>query len=154
MDANGRPFPRGPLLGAGALVLFALVAIVTYRGMVGEASSIGPAAVATREFRFEDRSDGAVAVVDATTGRTLELLAPGTNGFLRATLRGLARERKRQDVGTEPPFLLSRLTDGRLYLVDPTTNRQVDLGAFGPTNAAAFARLLTVQSADAAKAKP
>ena len=33
---------------------------------------------------------------------------------MRATLRGLARERKRSDVGDETPFLLTRWDDGRM----------------------------------------
>jgi hypothetical protein len=32
--------------------------------------------------------------------------------------------------------------DGRLTLLDPTTGTRVDLGSFGPTNAAVFVRFL------------
>jgi hypothetical protein len=32
--------------------------------------------------------------------------------------------------------------DGRLTLLDPMTGTRVDLGSFGPTNAAVFARFL------------
>lgn len=152
MDDKGRPFPRAPLFGAAALILFALISIAAYRGYYGAPGADEPAPVAMRELRFLDQADGAVAVIDPPTAQVLTLLAPGTNGFVRATLRGLARERKRQDIGTEPPFRLKRMADGRLILDDPTTGRNVDLAAFGPTNAAAFARLLMPQSADATSA--
>ncbi|MEZ5788815.1 MAG: photosynthetic complex assembly protein PuhC [Xanthobacteraceae bacterium] len=152
MHEPGRPFPRLPLFGAAALILFALVSIAAYRGWYGLPDTSEAAPVAMRELRFLDQPDGAVAVIDPPTEQVLTFLAPGTNGFVRATLRGLARARKRQDIGTEPPFRLKRMADGRLILDDPTTGRHVDLAAFGSTNAAAFARLLMPQSADATHA--
>jgi putative photosynthetic complex assembly protein len=71
-------------------------------------------------------------------------VAPGTNGFLRATLRGLATERKRESQGAEVPFRLTAFADGRLTLLDPVTGRLVDLGAFGRTNEDAFAHLMLI----------
>jgi putative photosynthetic complex assembly protein len=98
-------------------------------------------AVATRDVRFTDEADGAVGVWDAS-GTRLASLAPGTNGFARGVLRGLARERRREGIGTQPVFRLIRWADGRLTLDDTATARHVDLDVFGPTNVAAFARLL------------
>ena len=77
----------------------------------------------------------------------LAVLAPGTNGFARGVLRGLARERRRSDIGMEPPFRLARWSDGRLTLEDPTTGRRIELGAFGPTNAEVFAALMLAPAA-------
>ena len=37
----------------------------------------------------------------------------------------------------------TRWADGRLSLQDEATGRSIDLGAFGPTNAAVFAHLMT-----------
>ena len=86
-------------------------------------------------------ADGGVVVVDGeATG--VARLAPGTNGFLRATLRGLVRERRRNGLGAEAPFRLTAHADGRLTLQDAATGRLVDLEAFGATNAGAFAALL------------
>jgi putative photosynthetic complex assembly protein len=76
------------------------------------------------------------------------LLAPGTNGFIRGVLRGLARERRQHNVGAEPPFRLTRWDNGHLSLEDPQTGRRIELGSFGPTNAEAFSRLLARGSAD------
>ena len=139
------PFPRGPLMGAALLVVFAL-AVVSLVRLTGVGASHVPdaAAVMEREFRFEDRSDGSIAVIDARDGRIVETVT-GANGFLRGTLRGLARERKRQGVGPEQAFRLIGRADGRLTLLDPATGRRVDLESFGPTNAGVFAHMLVAR---------
>lgn len=139
--------PRGPLLGAAALVLIALLAVAAVRITgVGMVKVPDANAVSTRDFRFEDRPDGSIAVIDAVERRVVETVAPGTNGFLRSTLRGLARERKRQGIGAEPAFRLVGRADGRLTLEDPATGRRVDLESFGPTNAAVFAQLMLAKA--------
>lgn len=97
----------------------------------------------SHDLRFEDLNDGGIAVYEASGTRPVDIVAPGTNGFLRGTLRGLARERKLEGIGQDIPFRLSERTDGHLLLEDPATHRWVDLGGFGPTNAAAFASVLT-----------
>jgi len=135
--------PRVPLIAAVALVLASLVAVAIVRLTgVGVAHYPDAAAVEVRELRFEDRSDGAIRVVDARDGSEVEVLV-GANGFVRGTLRGLARERRRQGVGADLPFRLIGRADGRLTLEDPATGRRVDLESFGPTNAAAFAHLMS-----------
>jgi putative photosynthetic complex assembly protein len=140
-------FPRAPLLGAATLIALALsaVALVRITG-VGAVHAPDAQAVTAREFRFEDRPNGSIAVYDARENRLVEAVAPGTNGFLRGTLRGLCRERKRQGVSAEQPFRLIGRADGRLTLEDPTTGRRVDLESFGPTNAGVFAQLLVARS--------
>lgn len=141
--AHTQLFPRGALVAASALIGLTIVAAGT-----GRLSGIGvtrmPAAtpVHTRALHFADRHDGAVVVSDAD-GRTVAVLDPGTNGFARGVMRGLARARKLEDIGAEPPFVLTRWADGRLSLEDPTTKHQINLEAFGATNSAVFARLLT-----------
>lgn len=140
---SGRAFPRGALFGAAALVALTLALAATARWTgFGAMQAPVSAAVTARDLRFDDRADGAVVVHDARTGELVELVAPGTNGFMRSLLRGLARERRSQGIGAGPPFRLSQLANGRLTLEDPSTGRRIDLDAFGPTNAGAFARLL------------
>jgi putative photosynthetic complex assembly protein len=137
------PLPTGPILGAGLLIGFVLVAVIGVRTAGWSASQADDAAsVSTRDLRFADRDDGSIAVFDAASGRQIDVVLPGTSGFLRGTLRGLARDRKRQEIGAEPPFRLIGRADGRLTLVDPATGRRVDLESFGPTNTDAFARYL------------
>jgi putative photosynthetic complex assembly protein len=58
-------------------------------------------------------------------------------------LRGMARERRSRGVDSTPPFRLVRWSDGRLSLEDPSTQREIALEAFGPTNSGAFADLFT-----------
>jgi putative photosynthetic complex assembly protein len=114
---------------------------------VGASHMPNDAALESRDLHFSDRSDGAVVISEAGSGRIVDVAPPGTNGFLRSTLRGLARDRKRQDLGAEAAFRLTRWADGRLSLQDEATGRSIDLGAFGPTNAAVFAHLMTARSA-------
>ncbi|MFQ3623200.1 MAG: photosynthetic complex assembly protein PuhC, partial [Acetobacteraceae bacterium] len=100
--------------------------------------------VVSRDLRFEDRPDGSVAIVDARDGADVSVVPPGEGGFVRATLRGLARERRREDLGgREVPFRVTVWQDGRLTLEDTATGRLVDLGAFGQTQVETFARLVT-----------
>ena len=57
-------------------------------------------------------------------------------------MRGLASERKHEDIGDAVPFRLTEWADGRLTLEDPTTHRTIELEAFGRTNEEVFARML------------
>jgi putative photosynthetic complex assembly protein len=52
------------------------------------------------------------------------------------------RERRKRGLGPETPFVLSSRSDGRVVLTDPATGRLLDLAAFGPDNAGAFAVFL------------
>jgi putative photosynthetic complex assembly protein len=134
--------PRPLLVGAAGLALVALAAAALGRRDAPERASAEPAPSATRALLFEDSPDGAVLVRDAGTRALVARVAVGEGGFLRGSLRGLARGRRRAGVGPEVPFVLVRSGDGRLTLHDSSTASRVDLMAFGPTNEAAFARLL------------
>ena len=134
--------PRGILCGAAILVRFALLtAGLARRTDVGTLHMPAAGVVERFALRFEDRPDGSVAVRDAEDGRDVYVVQPGAYGFIRSTLRGLARERRRADFDATTPFLLTRWSDGTVSLEDTTTNRRVNLDAFGPDNARAFAQL-------------
>ncbi len=136
--------PRSALLAAAAVLAVAIVLAGTARlSDVGTTHMPESSVVVSRDLRFLDRDDGAVVVYSAPDGALVQVLAPGTNGFARGVLRGLARDRRSRDIGSEQPFQLIRFADGRLSLDDPATGRRIDLDAFGPTNVAVFARLLT-----------
>jgi putative photosynthetic complex assembly protein len=143
--AANRPFPRGALIGAGSAIALALLAAIAGRLTGSAAEPPATAAVVAHDLRFEDRPDGGVTVYDASDVQLVAIIAPGSNGFLRGTLRGFARERKRDEIGAQPPFRLTAWADGRLTLEDRSTGRHVELEAFGPTNEAVFARLLTAK---------
>jgi putative photosynthetic complex assembly protein len=145
---SGNGVPRAIGLGAAALVGFALLASSAAKLTdVGTVHIPRGASVETLQLRFEDQTDGGVAVRDASDNSIIYVVAPGTNGFIRATLRGLTRERIRSGVGSQTPFALIHWSDGTMSLEDSTTGRKVALEAFGPTNAQAFARLFAARSA-------
>ncbi len=140
---RGRPIPLGALIGAAALIGFSLLAVTSVRlSGLGRAESPSAPSVASVDLRFEDRADGAVMVYEGRGEQVVDVLAPGSGGFVRGVLRALARERRGYGSGETLPFRLSRLQDGRFILEDPSTGRMIDLKAFGQTNADAFARLL------------
>lgn len=142
-----RTLPKGALVGAGLLVALSLTMVGMAR-LTGYQPAKPPAStvVEERNLRFADRADGAVLVYGDPDDRLVDVLEPGTNGFVRGVLRGLVRERRADHIGPEPPFRLTRWADGRLSLDDPATGRHVDLEVFGPTNAGAFAQILIASS--------
>lgn len=134
--------PQGLLAGAGLLIgALLLLALPGHRAPV-DPGSAGLRPVAQRDLRITDRPDGAILVTDAHGGRVLEEIPPGSEGFLRGAMRGLARERLRAGAGPEAPFRLSAWPDGRLTLEDGATGHIMELHAFGRGNAEAFLKLL------------
>jgi putative photosynthetic complex assembly protein len=132
---------RGPLWIIAAVMVFALAATALAR-LTGHGPPVSHAqALAQRALVFTDLPDGSIGVTDAASGAVLEPLQ-GEQGFVRGVLRALARERRLTDPSSRVAFELSATADGRLVLNDPVTNQQIDLQAFGATNAAVFARLL------------
>jgi putative photosynthetic complex assembly protein len=142
--ASQASFPRLPLIGAATLIALTVLAAAAGRLTGAATPMVNGTPVAERVFRFEDRADGAVTVYDVAASR-LVAVETGQNGFLRGTLRSMARAREMRGIGDAAPFHLTAWSDGRLTLDDPSTGRHVELEAFGPTNEAVFARLLTVR---------
>ena len=135
--------PKQVLLGAAALIALTVIGATTARLTgVGKTPELSARAVQTLSLRFDDQADGSVLVRRASDQAVIYTIAPETNGFMRATLRGLAQERLRSGIGEATPFLLTRWSDGRMSLEDLTTGRNVALDAFGETNSGAFAKLL------------
>ena len=130
-------------------VVFALIGLALMGAVAGRIAGSTQveetgSVVASRDLRFADRADGAVVVTDAQTEQTVDVLQ-GEQGFIRATMRGLARARHSDGIGAAAPFRLTAWSDGRLTLDDPTDGRHLELQAFGSLNVAAFARLLHLQ---------
>lgn len=146
-DFDDLPFPRAPLIGAGILIGAALLTAAFGRyADVGTMRTTHASAIETRDLRFEDRTDGWIAVIDAASGNVIEKLPPGAGGFVRIVMRGLARDRIAAGGGSEQPFRLTRWDDGRLTIADPFTNRSTELLGFGKPNVQAFAKLLESES--------
>ena len=141
--------PRPVLIAIGVLLAttVAIVATVRWSGDP-EAPSAAYASIAAEPVRaevslvFHDRADGAVVAVNAASGVERAVVAPETGGFVRGVLRGLARERRANGIAPDVPFRLVLQSDGDFYLQDQSTRTAIDLRAFGPTNAQAFAVML------------
>ncbi len=132
------------------VLVLAVVARLTGVGTVTAAERAAEEAVAGRLIAFQPEDGaGVVRLTDGTSGAVLRELPPGEGGFLRGAVRPLNRERMRAGVAAEAPYLLTLWQDGALTLTDPTTGTVVDLNAFGPTNAGAFADLLWATPASA-----
>jgi putative photosynthetic complex assembly protein len=147
---TGKPkanaFPRAALVGTAALIVFTIVvAMMGRQGGVGITTRPVMEPIETRQLFFSDRRDGAVEIHEPGRAEPLLVLDPGTNGFVRGAMRGLARERRIRGIGAEVPFALVYWEDGSLTLEDTETGHTVDLSAFGATNYELFPRLLTMQ---------
>ena len=126
--------------GLAALILF-VADFVDSGKLTREADA---KAVMTKQLRFEDRSDGSIAVVSATDGQVVKVIE-GEAGFVRGILRAMARERRIKEVNQAIPFDLIARADGRLTLLDPATGNRIDLESFGKDNVIEFAVLLKPQ---------
>jgi putative photosynthetic complex assembly protein len=139
-------FPVSVLIAAGLLIAAALGA-VGWANITGSNSAHRQlsAVVARQAVVFSDQAGGTVVVANAG-GQTLKVIGRGELGFVRALLRGLARDRRAQGIGPDVAFIISRHADGSLTLDDPSTGRVVALGAFGSTNSAVFWELLAAEA--------
>lgn len=141
--AEGGPIPRLLLGGAAGLLGFAVLAVAVGREAGVGLTHMAPARVVEAvEIRVDDEADGSIAIREDRTGRLIATVEKGQDNFIRATLRGFAQSRLREGLTREKPFRLTRFDDGSLELDDTLTGRKVNLGAFGPTNAQAFARMM------------
>jgi putative photosynthetic complex assembly protein len=143
--AQGRPSQK-PLyfIMACVLALGALI-FISERLSAPFASSQQATVVESLQLRFEDNSAGAVVVINHETNAVVSTFV-GEASFVRTVLRTLASERIRRGIGADQPFVLSRLADGRVTLVDPITERGIEMAAFGSTNASQFSKLLNVRT--------
>jgi putative photosynthetic complex assembly protein len=143
--AHGRPSQK-PLFFIMACVLALGVFIfISERFSAPFTSNNQAAVVESLQLRFEDTNAGAVVVINHQTNTTVHSFV-GEASFVRTVLRSLASERIRRGVGADQAFVLSRLADGRVTLVDPITERGIELAAFGSTNAREFSKLLNVSA--------
>lgn len=137
-----RNVPRGALIGAAVLICFAMLAAAVGRATgFGAVRSDYSAPVNSVAFRFEDRPDGGISVVEPDTGSTVGVIEVGSDGFVRTVLRSLAFDRQRRGIGSGPPFVIAKWPNGQSTLDDPSTGRRIELAAFGVANMQTFAKL-------------
>ncbi|WP_299399059.1 photosynthetic complex assembly protein PuhC [Pelagibius sp.] len=136
--------PRPVLLAAGAMVILAIaLAGFGQTSGIGRVSLPEAEAVASRDLRFEQRSDGQVVVLDSNG---IAAINPKGAGFLLGIARGLGRERLLRGGDPNAPFTLTRWSDGRLSLLDRETGSEIELSAFGPDNRRLLATLLYAET--------
>lgn len=143
---------RVPLIMAGVLVIstIAMSAAVSWGYLDREAvpsetrAAAGTHEVATRQIQFFDAPNGMVRVEDANTGVVIGEYDRGTGGFVRQTARALVHQRRIRGIGAETGFELVEWDDGALTLIDPTTDRTIELASFGADNRKIFADMLHV----------
>jgi putative photosynthetic complex assembly protein len=148
---EGRPFPRGVLIGAAVLIAFVITAaaLVRITGVGGVEMPYAPV-IEARELVFEDLGGGVTMVTlpgpeGADRDAVLGLMESGSDGFAMGVMRGMVRDRKARDLPLGAPYQLALLEDGRLVFRDPSVGTEIDLRAFGETNMASFSRLLRVE---------
>lgn len=135
--------PKAALVGAAFLVGLSLV-VTTAHVTVGFGAGVhGPGDVVfERSLVFADEATGGVRVIDGNSGDLIRSYEPGTGQFIRNMVRLMARDRMKVGGSSETPFLLVMRAGGYLSLVDPVTDRSIELNAFGSDNLQAFAALL------------
>lgn len=131
------------------LVVIWLVGLLAHGSRTDEVPS-GPATefvrsdathpVAMRSIRFTEVGRDLVAH-DAADNAPIRALGFERDGFIVSTVRSLERERRRLGLATSAPYRLLRWNNGQLLFEDPETGGQIELTAFGSTNAEAFAQL-------------
>jgi putative photosynthetic complex assembly protein len=143
--AEEHPFPKVIVVGGAIMIVLAILAaaLSNFTNVGVSRTAIPSSIVERRDILVTDRADGAVIISDASdTTANPDVLMPGSNGFVRVAVSGLAFTRQTHGIGKEPPFQLLRAADDRLWLYDPSTGGRVDLNAFGPQNRQVFAKLL------------
>jgi putative photosynthetic complex assembly protein len=149
-EIDKEKFPTLALYAAGAIIVLAVGAAAMARYDAAkyplEVTQIQEPVAQTVDLTFDDQDDGSVLVKDASTRAVIMTLRPGEDAFIRAVIRGFVRDRNARKLGKDIPFRLYRLVDTRLVVEDIATHRRVHLRAFGPTQQAAFARLLPAQT--------
>ena len=136
--------PPKPLVRAAlAMALFAFaLAIAASQFGIGKSADIYTDPVAQRSLIFHDAPDGGILIHDARDGSLALALPSGTNGFIRGSLRALARTRHQAGLSSMAPFVLTAWGDGRLSLEDPQTGERIAISSFGPTQVKSFVALL------------
>ena len=95
-----------------------------------------------RPIKFFDEPDGTVRVEDGITGEVVGRFGIGEGGFIRASVRSLVHQRRIRGQGPEVPFQLMGWNNASVTLLDPVTNRSVEVANFGPDNRMVFANML------------
>lgn len=95
-----------------------------------------------KKIHVYDHLNGAIKITD-TSGQVLTIIE-NDGAFARVVFRTLAKDRIMVGVGPEKPFILTARQNGILSILDPITNSNIDINAFGETNMKLFSELLAL----------
>jgi putative photosynthetic complex assembly protein len=135
------------------MMLIAMIAALLYVTYVTQFSTPtqeqAVAVVKATNLVFKDDANGDILIevlpTDSTNSaaKAVKVLRfSGEQGFLRGTLRALARDRRIRGLSPAAPFVLALDQSGRLSITDSLTNKGIDLIAFGSDNLAVFEQIL------------
>ena len=121
---HNQAVPRGVLMGAAVIILLSLgLAAGARHAHLTAAVQPSPPALESRDIRFADRPDGAIAIIDSATGREISLVPPRSNGFIRGVLRGMHYQQP------GPQGKLVRVTAGAVF--DAVVDMRASSPSFG-----------------------
>lgn len=136
-------FPRLPLaLGLGLLAFSIAATAFGMKTGIGTVLNVESRPQAMRDIVIAGAHDTEITISDARTGEPIITLAPEEGGFVRGSLRALSRMRLMAETPEGLPYRLIRWENGSVSLSDTATGERIYLNAFGPDNAAAYAKLL------------
>lgn len=145
-EIDKEKFPTIALYAAAVIIVISICAAAVGRYNINksgvETAPLQEPVASFVDLQFFDEADGSVLVTNATTKAQVLKLKPGEDAFIRAVLRGFVRDRNARKISRDIPFRLYRLVDTRLVFEDTSTKKRINIRGFGPTQQAAFARLL------------
>ena len=101
-EIDRKPFPRLALVAAALLMGGSIAAAAAGRLSQTNSAQVAPIQtmkpLAARDLTFFDMENGAVEVRDTTGEKVVYVVAPGTNGFIRGVMRGMARNRRAHEL--------------------------------------------------------
>jgi putative photosynthetic complex assembly protein len=137
------------MLMIGMVVISLLLTVSVTSGLLPKSAvasqyrtEAGTQLAVQRPVKFFDEMDGTVRVEDGDTGEVLGRFGVGEGGFIRASVRSLVHQRRIRGEGPEVPFQLIGWNNSSLTLLDPVTEKSVEVANFGPDNRMVFANML------------
>jgi putative photosynthetic complex assembly protein len=137
------------MLMIGMVVISLLLTVSVTSGLLPKSAvasqyraEAGTQLAVQRPVKFFDEMDGTVRVEDGGTGEVLGRFGVGEGGFIRASVRSLVHQRRIRGEGPEVPFRLIGWNNSSLTLLDPVTEKSVEVANFGPDNRMVFANML------------
>jgi putative photosynthetic complex assembly protein len=133
---------RLPLLGALAVGVFAVLAVVVSVAINGPVSNPATNVAQERYLYLLDENEGELAVYDARTKEPLGRFNKGEGAFVRISIRSLFRMRTLKEIDPNQPFRLVETSNGDLRITDPQSGDGIRVNAFGPIAIESFSKFL------------